>query len=145
MKTLEKLLHDTFKKHNIRNEWFRLTSEISAYIEAHAESGKDILADGYQRELERNKQKRPEVKERRREYRQHPEVKERRREYRQRPEVKERTREYKKEYRQRPEVKEAERKRRQTPEYKEYQRQYRLKKERQRKSNQLELFPVNEN
>ena len=128
MKRREKELHRQFKEYNTVGEWFRIVTEITAYIDEFAESGEDIMeldCNSYREKMrQRNaNREKPQYKydsEYRREYR---------REYRQRPEVKERRRKEHREYQQKPEVKERERQRKQTAEYKEQQRQYRQRPE----------------
>ena len=113
MKTREDELHSQFQKYNTIGEWFRLTSEISAYIEEFAECGADILAEDHQH-YHKKKYKRSQNSENDREYqreyyqRNKERIKERnseyQREYYQRN--KKRRRDYMREYRQRPEARE---------------------------------------
>ena len=108
MLNLKTSLHKQFEEHKIMGEWFRLTPELSAYIQL-CESGAGILEDDYKRYKKREKERKRER------YHNDPEVKDRERkrgrEYRQRPEVKDRERKRGREYRQRPEVRKSERER----------------------------------
>ena len=102
MKTHETRLHRQFQEYNTINEWFRLVSEISAYIEEFTESGENIMKEDYQcfNEHKYYQRTREKNREKQRKYQ---------REYYQRNRKK--RREYQLKYRQQPEVKERECKR----------------------------------
>ena len=74
MKKTEKGLHRQFEKHRTIGEWFRISSEITTYINQFTECGKDILEADHQDHLNKNRKKQ-------REYNQSPEQKKYRQEY----------------------------------------------------------------
>ena len=113
MKTLEDELHSRFERYNTINEWFKLTSEISTYIEEFAESGINIMDEDHQR-YHKNKYQRSKNSENDREYqreyyqRNKERIKERNSEYQREyyQHNKKRRCDYMREYRQRPEARE---------------------------------------
>ena len=149
MKSREKELHRQFKEFQTSGEWYRLTPEISAYIEDFAASGEDILDEDrrlgnadmreYQREYHNQRyQNDPEYRQRlcknakkTRENNREYDLKRKRDWYHNN---KEKASERQREYRQRPEVKErnreyARKRYRRNHKVREYQREYRQRPE----------------
>ena len=105
MRKCEISLHEKFREYHTIGEWYRITPEVSAYIEHSTEPGKDILKEDHQIILEYGreykKRNREQILDRKRKYREENKEKIRvyDREYRQRPEVIERRRKQQRKYR----------------------------------------------
>ena len=94
MQRTEKGLHRQFEKHRTIGEWFRISSEITTYINQFTECGKDILEADHQHHLNKNRKRQREYQ---REYNKNPENKQAIQETQNRPENKARRRKYFKE------------------------------------------------
>ena len=136
MSELEADLHQQFKEHCIRGEWFSLCPEIETYIKTHGQDPMPYLDDTEHLERKRRYNADPKYKEKQRKY--YREYKKRR--YQEDPEYREKQNRYSREYRRKrmqedPEYREKERER---------QRQYdqKRRKHRQRKSETSENQPT---
>lgn len=129
MSELEADIHQQFKEHCIRGEWFSLCFEIETYIQTHGQVPVPYLDDTEHLERKRRYNADPEYKEKQRAY--YLRYKKQRRQ--EDPEYREKQNRYSREYRRKrysedPEYRKKERERQRTPEYREKERQRNKKK-----------------